>query len=989
MTHGQIFSLWDTGFMGYSELSILFQNYYLEVSEIKKSFIQTVSSLEKDSILILNFNIEKNYTEDEIQEIISFVKRGGNLFVIGEHSGYNLDDKINPILENFDMKLTEMDIEDNISSIPGNKYWTISNSPFFNLDNICLWFGAALNLTGSAFPIALTSSTANYPNQPIMAGFVYNNSNKGKVFSCGDSEWLWNANSSYGGIHYGNNSELVMKILDWFYDSNLSKAIENGFKIYTDYNLITIPKNSNFTLNLTCSMKVNITALIKGGKIFPQSFENISGLTSWTVNISNNGYIRFSITNNKYNFNISRYILFYAGNFTKKALFIQTNYSRTINTAPDGLFKFSYKFFKKNYSVYASNKVLNYSKYDCIVISNPLRKFNINNIKKIIWAEENRTRIIFINCPFSSLNSSADMPKALRLGVGNNEDIRFKALDVPINNITNYFGFNFSYRILYDPTYNENNMGYSPKIIGVNYTFYNISCFLTSTIDISENFSKELIGYNGSWAEDSSLIGIIDNQKDNHDSNNTCVLAYSKTILGAGILNYFINDKFNINDYFIEFLFNWINSGNFSMKYRLYANISSVSFKDTHFKLISIENIKDNSGNPLPNGTLLTIRHTLGIIISPNDASSSIEGFQIKIINGKINITINSVSDNGYFELSAYEAENYFVILSAHLNFSSKPYLYPIENDPSPEGNFTLKWKAHKDAKIYYIYRSNKEILNITGLKYIANVNSTSYNESLNIFGTFYYVIVASDNIKNTTISNCVSLTIHPVLNVISPNPCYDGMVSLTWKSLIGADKYYIFRRNSFITEQNLHDANTILLGVVNETYFTDTNVEQGKEHFYVIIGTNGSKNSTISNCMSVSIRIIPSAPIFDNYYLIFERSNIRIEWAPVKYAMGYKIYISKDKDFLCTEKYFLTYSEINHVNIENLEDGIYYIRIISFGNYGNSAPSEILTINIIITEQYNNNDYSLIIYIVFIINTLLIIIILAYYHKKFYIDRI
>ena len=83
------------------------------------------------------------------------------------------------------------------------------------------------------------------------------------------------------------------------------------------------------------------------------------------------------------------------------------------------------------------------------------------------------------------------------------------------------------------------------------------------------------------------------------------------------------------------------------------------------------------------------------------------------------------------------------------------PELAPILPNPTDSDSISLVWDSIDDATGYYIYRSNTYIWSVEGLTPIATVSTTSYIDSLPSEGYFFYTIVASDGILNSTHSNC------------------------------------------------------------------------------------------------------------------------------------------------------------------------------------------------------------------------------------------
>ncbi len=980
MTHQQVFSIWDTGCMGYSEFNILLQSYYIEVSTITSSLIDNIKNMTFNDILFLNVAKYGRYTSDEISNITDFVARGGKLMIMGEHYVNNFTEFQNPLLQQFDMELTKDEVSD-IKNYVIHEVWNIFNCSFFNLFNLSIMLGAVINVHGNAFSIANTSSDANFPNKPIMTG--YNNSNGGKVFCCSDSEWLWNCPPSFPGIKYGNNSKLILKILDWFYDSNLSEEIELGNIIIPEYKLFSAPKHSIFKLNMSLPKEYNISTNIVGGDVFPKYAENLVGNTAWNINLSDNGYIEFIFNNTALKDNFSFLVYFFAQNNTQnKILILQNEYSRSVDPSPDGLLKFAFELcHNRNYSVYAANKILNYSNFKCIIIANPLREYNSEIIESLNQSTIYGTRLIFFNCPHSSLDMEDPMALYMKL-------LGIPSDNVPINKISELFGIKFIRYMIGDDTNNINNTLFYPKLLSANYTFYNISCYMPAIINITkEGFTNELLGYPTAWGEYRTIFGTAGWMGYHiYDINDTLVMAYNNKTLGTGILNYFINDYFETNNYFNDYFFYWIERGVFNKKYLLQCNQTEFYYENVDFRLSSAEKIRDINGNVVPNGTIFNVEIAKGEI-KTEDAEPFIPGFQIKAYNGSINLTCNSKSDIGFCEISIYNTTQFKIILSILLNFSSIPLLYIIQTNPSPNGNLTLHWRNIQSAETYYIYRSNQYIYSLTGLSWIDKVSTNIYRDNLTSFGIYYYVIVGSDYLRNTSISNCVSITIYPIIQIVSQNPNHDGNIRLIWDPLIGAKTYYILRYYSEITNQTYKDPFVRILANITGCSYTDNiDLVQGNTYYYAIFGSDYIKNSSVSNCLTAIMNFVPKPPAFISLNLKVDQKNVFVSWDSILYAFEYAIYLSSDGGFNPSETNLLRITPENYISIENLNDGTYYLRVKAIGQYGNSSYSEELIIEIEIIIEVEPDDPTLLLSIIFGILLISTIIIFSYfwiYFKK------
>ncbi|MCK5410130.1 MAG: hypothetical protein KAJ30_07680, partial [Candidatus Heimdallarchaeota archaeon] len=135
-----------------------------------------------------------------------------------------------------------------------------------------------------------------------------------------------------------------------------------------------------------------------------------------------------------------------------------------------------------------------------------------------------------------------------------------------------------------------------------------------------------------------------------------------------------------------------------------------------------------------------------------------------------------SVSSSEYIDTLASDGIYYYVIVAenlagngSHSNcqyvevkfpviedpFIEDPELSPLLPNPTELSSISLIWDDVDGATEYYIYRSVSYIWSVEGLTAIATVISTSYVDSIPSEGTYFYVVVASDGVMNSTHSNC------------------------------------------------------------------------------------------------------------------------------------------------------------------------------------------------------------------------------------------
>ena len=108
-----------------------------------------------------------------------------------------------------------------------------------------------------------------------------------------------------------------------------------------------------------------------------------------------------------------------------------------------------------------------------------------------------------------------------------------------------------------------------------------------------------------------------------------------------------------------------------------------------------------------------------------------------------------------------------------------------ITPNPSYNGNVTVSWAISTDAFCYYLFREPTPITTSLGLIFIANLTVCSYDDNLTSVGTYYYAVVACSSLGNSSISNCMNVTIFSVASAplnLTAIPGYQ-MILLMWNS--------------------------------------------------------------------------------------------------------------------------------------------------------------------------------------------------------------
>ena len=210
--------------------------------------------------------------------------------------------------------------------------------------------------------------------------------------------------------------------------------------------------------------------------------------------------------------------------------------------------------------------------------------------------------------------------------------------------------------------------------------------------------------------------------------------------------------------------------------------------------------------------------------------------------------------------------------------------LDPILPNPNLNGIIDLNWDDVANATHYYVYKDFSPISSVTGLTPIATVNSSNYTDIISLNGIYHYVIITGRLSGNSSISNCENITVliplnPPVLQPISPNPVFDGNIYLNWSYILGATSYYIYRNTSLI----LTTTGLTPITEVTNTVFQDLMLYYGML-YYVIVASDFSTNTSISNCESVEVAM----PSIEH----------TIEWS-VPRDLDFEINLAESKD--CT----------------------------------------------------------------------------------------
>ncbi|MBN2152412.1 MAG: caspase family protein [Candidatus Lokiarchaeota archaeon] len=176
-----------------------------------------------------------------------------------------------------------------------------------------------------------------------------------------------------------------------------------------------------------------------------------------------------------------------------------------------------------------------------------------------------------------------------------------------------------------------------------------------------------------------------------------------------------------------------------------------------------------------------------------------------------------------------------------------------LDGIPSPNvgGTFALNWSEAERAVYYLLYHSSSPITNVSMLMPIYNGSNTEYMIVDSGVGTHYYAVMAWNPIGNSNMSNCEGVVVFhlPAAPTITQpdSPDIDGAYPISWTSVPNVEYYLLFRAPAAI------DDTSALSPVYNGTGTAfNESIASWSTNYYVVVASNATGNSSISNCIRV-----------------------------------------------------------------------------------------------------------------------------------------
>ncbi len=332
-----------------------------------------------------------------------------------------------------------------------------------------------------------------------------------------------------------------------------------------------------------------------------------------------------------------------------------------------------------------------------------------------------------------------------------------------------------------------------------------------------------------------------------------------------------------------------------------------------------------------------------------------------ELIYVSVNFNESVIDDTGYyyFHILSDSPTIYSFSYDLNRNVTFENYLISISLNQYTNYEIRLCWDFIEKAELFHIFRETSPITTVNGLTPIATNHFPLFWDHIEENGTYYYVVVANNGSYNTSISNCVNVTIKSYEEIpISLNLHSNGqLIDLDWYDIQSGEFYYIFRENSPITSVN----GLTPYDITDDSMYNDFIMENGT-YYYVVIANNGTYNSSISNCESIEIMLYPFNEIVPELKPIVppvdEDGKIIIFWDEVINASMYYIF-RETSPITSTDGLTPIAEETSSSYYDQIsENGTYYYAIVANNGSVNCSISNCESVNCLILPFYEQEPY-------------------------------
>lgn len=283
-------------------------------------------------------------------------------------------------------------------------------------------------------------------------------------------------------------------------------------------------------------------------------------------------------------------------------------------------------------------------------------------------------------------------------------------------------------------------------------------------------------------------------------------------------------------------------------------------------------------------------------------------------------VTVNVTYRNGKTASITFEGQGYdeesqpLAVSTSFVAVGLNPV--PALKITTSAGHPKLSWNAVPSAAKYWIYRSTDG----KNFKYYDSTKSTSYTNNSTTIGTTYYykvkavTVIDGENITTdySAVKSIKCTTAAPSLSISRVN----GKPKLSWKSVSGATKYWIYRSTDG-KNFKYYDSTT-------KTSYTNSGAASGTKYYYKVkaVATVNGKSVASSYSYAKSLVCTPATP---NVSITSANGKPKLSWNAVNGATKYWVYRSTDgKNF----KYYDSTTKTTYTNNSTNVGTRYYYKV-------------------------------------------------------------
>ena len=283
-------------------------------------------------------------------------------------------------------------------------------------------------------------------------------------------------------------------------------------------------------------------------------------------------------------------------------------------------------------------------------------------------------------------------------------------------------------------------------------------------------------------------------------------------------------------------------------------------------------------------------------------------------------VTVNVTYRNGKTASITFEGQGYdeesqpLAVSTSFVAVGLNPV--PALKITTSAGHPKLSWNAVPGAAKYWIYRSTDG----KNFKYYDSTKSTSYTNNSTTIGTTYYykvkavTVIDGQNITTdySAVKSIKCTTAAPSLSISRVN----GKPKLSWKSVSGATKYWIYRSTDG-KNFKYYDSTT-------KTSYTNSGAASGTKYYYKVkaVATVNGKSVASSYSYAKSLVCTPATP---NVSITSANGKPKLSWNAVNGATKYWVYRSTDgKNF----KYYDSTTKTTYTNNSTTVGTRYYYKV-------------------------------------------------------------